>query len=76
VKEVEIGGYVARIGKMRNMNTVLVVNSEGRDLFGDLDVDGGIIFKSILMKECVKFRAEFLWFRTRSSGEFWCVRIS
>jgi hypothetical protein len=38
-------GCVARIGEMRNVYRILVVNVKGRDRLGDLGIDERMILK-------------------------------
>jgi hypothetical protein len=44
----EMGGYVARLEKMKMRTKFYSENFKGRDYLGDLGVDGRIILKWIL----------------------------
>jgi hypothetical protein len=42
--------HIGHMGGVRNVNKILVRNPKVRDLFGDMDVGGKIIFQRILRK--------------------------
>jgi len=61
-----MGGHVARMGEMRDVYTILVVNQ--RDNFEDLDVDGRDVTEWVLEREDGKVWIGFIWLRIGTSG--------
>jgi len=52
-KSIRCAGNVARMGEMRNTYFILFGKSEGKRLFGELDIDDRIILEYVLRK-CVR----------------------
>jgi len=58
-------GRIVRLGEMKNLFKVLVINQKGRDHLEDLVVDG----KIILLKYGGRVWTGFIWVRIGTSGE-------
>ena len=61
-------GHVARMGEERGVYRVLVGKPEGRDHWGDLDVDGWIILEWISRKWDVGIWTGLGWPRIKTGG--------
>jgi hypothetical protein len=59
-----MGGHVACMGKMKDVERVWAENLKGRDLV----ISGRVILKWFLKKYGVRMWTGFIWLRIRSSG--------
>ena len=67
-------GHVARMGEDRGVHILLVGKPEGKDLWGDQDVDGRIILRWILRKLEGVVGTGWSWLRRGTGGGHFWVR--
>ena len=61
-------GHVARMGEQRGLYRILLGKSEGRNHWGDLGVDGWIIFEQIFRRWDVGIWTVLGWPRIETGG--------
>ena len=67
-RRVRWAGHVARMGKRRGVERVLVGKPNGKDHFEDTGVDGRIILRRIFKKEDVRVWSGSSWLRIATYG--------